>query len=66
MPITKIHIDNLESFIAKVTTTVLEDEEPDFILLYRGQRDSSWDLLPKIARNKLGSAFLKEEKEKTR
>jgi len=52
MKITKIQIANLEGFISKVTTTVLDNGEPDFIFLYRGQRDALWDLLPKIARKK--------------
>lgn len=41
-------------------------KDDDFLLLYRGQKDSKWELLPKIARpefNFIGKDFKKKENE---
>jgi hypothetical protein len=60
----EFNVKNIEDFISKVTTDVTEgDTQKHFLFLYRGQRDITWELLPKIARQNIDANFLDEEKE---
>jgi hypothetical protein len=64
MAITRVKVDDLEDFISKIMNTFLDTNISDNFLLYRGQANSDWHLLPKIARKVvIKDNFLLEEKE---
>lgn len=55
---------NFFNELLEQTKVITKDD--DLLLLYRGQKDANWDLLPKIARKELnfiGPNFIKKEKE---
>jgi hypothetical protein len=50
--------------LSDITKEITKDD--NLLLLYRGQKDATWDLLPRIARkelNLIGPDFLKKEKD---
>jgi hypothetical protein len=59
--------NSFNDFFVKLTDITKEITKDDnLLLLYRGQKNSSWDLLPKIARkeyNFIGPDFLTKEKD---
>lgn len=65
MPISKISCLNLEEYIRVLTSVVLRSNiTKSDTLIYRGQKDATWNLLPKIARQNITSSILEDEIEK--
>lgn len=56
-----IQIENFSQFLEKITTTPSVEQLRKFYFLYRGQQDSKWNLIPKIARPRISESFIYDE-----
>lgn len=63
MATTSTKIKNFEEFISRITATTNNKGIKDAdVVLFRGQQNAEWNLLPKIARSKIKATFIEEEK----
>jgi hypothetical protein len=59
-----IQVGGFEEFIVNINDYIKSGSQyNDVLVLYRGQEDSRWRLIPKIARGAIDDSFVKKEKD---